>query len=87
MSQDDQIKIVQATLARKELQQVIDQVHYTHQPAIISKHGKPWVVIQALPEADEIMQQSKRRIKRTNRANGADDKKLQKVIRQSFRNK
>lgn len=42
----------QATKVRQNFQEVIDQVHYTKESLLITKHNKPWVMIQAL-EADD----------------------------------
>jgi len=42
-----------ATEVRKKFQEVIDKVHYTKEPIIISKHGKPWVMIKALEESNK----------------------------------
>ncbi|MDP2586485.1 MAG: type II toxin-antitoxin system Phd/YefM family antitoxin [Candidatus Komeilibacteria bacterium] len=35
-----------ATEARKRFQETIDHVHYNQENMMITKHGKPWVVIQ-----------------------------------------
>lgn len=47
------MKIVPVTKARKQIQDVVDKVHYTKEPLIISKNNKPWVMIKPLPEDDE----------------------------------
>lgn len=44
------IKEKQATQVRQNFQEVIDQVHYTKEALLITKHNKPWVMIQALLE-------------------------------------
>lgn len=44
------IKQKQATIVRQNFQEVIDQVHYTKEPLLITKHNKPWVIIQALDD-------------------------------------
>lgn len=40
----------QATQVRQNFQEVIDQVHYTKEALLITKHNKPWVMIQPLEE-------------------------------------
>jgi len=40
---------VRATDVRNRLQDVLDRVHYTREPVIITKREKPWVVIHPLP--------------------------------------
>jgi len=40
----------QATQVRQNFQEVIDQVHYTRESLLITKHNKPWVMIQSLSE-------------------------------------
>lgn len=47
------METVKATKARNNFQEIIDKVHYTHEPVVISKHGKPWVMVQSLPEEDK----------------------------------
>ena len=47
--------IQQASHVRKHFQEAIDHVHYTKMPLIISKNGKPWVIVQPLPEEDETV--------------------------------
>lgn len=47
------MKIVKATDARKNFQDVINDVHYTQTPVIISKRERPWVMIQPLPQEKE----------------------------------
>ena len=42
------VKEKQATQVRQNFQEVIDQVHYTKESLMITKHNKPWVMIQAL---------------------------------------
>lgn len=37
-----------ATEARKHFQETIDHVHYHKENVMITKHGKPWVVIQPI---------------------------------------
>lgn len=46
-------KKINATNVRQNFQEVIDKIHYTKEAIIISKHGKPWVVIQPLEEKDQ----------------------------------
>ncbi|MBD3248219.1 type II toxin-antitoxin system prevent-host-death family antitoxin [Candidatus Falkowbacteria bacterium] len=40
----------QATHVRQNFQEVIDQVHYTREAMLITKHNKPWVMIEPLEE-------------------------------------
>jgi prevent-host-death family protein len=50
------MKVQTTSEVRKHFQEVIDHVHYTKIPMIISKNNKPWVMIQALPEDDSVLQ-------------------------------
>lgn len=50
------MKIIQATDVRNNFQEFINKVHYTNEPFIISKHGKPWVMVKPLDENDEKLQ-------------------------------
>lgn len=38
-------KTIRATTARHNFQEIIDTVHYTEVPVIITKYDKPWVMI------------------------------------------
>lgn len=51
------MKVQTTSEVRKHFQEVIDHVHYTKIPMIISKNNKPWVMIQALPEDDNELQE------------------------------
>ncbi len=51
------MKIKSTAEVRKHFQEVVDHVHYTKIPVIVSKNRKPWIMIQALPEEDDQMQQ------------------------------
>jgi prevent-host-death family protein len=51
------MKVQTTSEVRKHFQEVIDHVHYTKIPMIISKNNKPWVMIQALPENDTELQE------------------------------
>ena len=48
----DDMKIKSTAEVRKHFQEVMDHVHYTKIPIIISKNRKPWVMVQPLPEDD-----------------------------------
>jgi len=50
------MKIVKATKARAEFQDVIDSAYYTEEPVIILKRKKPWVVITKLDQTDPKIQ-------------------------------
>ena len=50
------MKMKSVTEARGRLQEVLDNVHYTKEPLMISKNGKPWVIVQPLPEDDKDLQ-------------------------------
>lgn len=50
------MKIRTTSEVRKHFQEVIDHVHYTKIPMVISKNKKPWVMIQPLPEDSELLQ-------------------------------
>ena len=49
------MKVRTTSEVRRNFQEVVDHVHYTKVPMIISKNGKPWVMIQALPEDDKML--------------------------------
>lgn len=51
------MKVQTTSEVRKHFQEVIDHVHYTKIPMIISKNNKPWVMIQSLPEDDKVLQE------------------------------
>lgn len=51
------MKIVNATDMRTNFQDVIDEVHYTKNPILVSKRNKPWVIIESLPEDDTDLEQ------------------------------
>lgn len=42
--------IKSTTDVRANFQDVIDNVHYTKTPLIITKRNKPWAIIYSLPE-------------------------------------
>lgn len=42
-----------ATEVRNNFQDVVDHVHYTTEPAIVTRRNKPWVMIVPLPDDDE----------------------------------
>jgi len=46
----ENIRVRQATEVRSKFQEVIDNVHYTKEALIISKHKKPWVKIIPISE-------------------------------------
>lgn len=46
------MKVRSTAEVRKNFQDIIDHVHYTKIPIIISKNRKPWVMVQPLPEGD-----------------------------------
>lgn len=46
------MKVRSTAEVRKHFQEVMDHVHYTKIPVIISKNRKPWVMVQPLPEED-----------------------------------
>lgn len=51
------MKVKSTAEVRKNFQDVIDHVHYTKIPIIISKNRKPWVMVQPLPQDDSELQQ------------------------------
>ncbi len=51
------MQIQSTSQVRANFQEVIDRVHYTKMPLIVSKNNKPWVMIQPLPEEDRDLQQ------------------------------
>ena len=54
------------TEVRANFQDVIDNVHYTKTPLIITKRNKPWAIIYSLPEdgslntIDQVMAHNKK---------------------------
>lgn len=50
------MKVRSTAEVRKNFQDVVDHVHYTKVPVIITKNRKPWVMIQPLPEDDKELQ-------------------------------
>ena len=46
------MKIVKASYARQNFQEVIDTVYYKQEPTLIMKRKKPWVVIQPTSDLD-----------------------------------
>lgn len=50
------MKIRSSSEVRKHFQEIVDHVHYTKIPVVVSKNKKPWVMIQALPEDDTTLQ-------------------------------
>ena len=46
------MKVISATEVRTNFQDIVDTVHYTKEPMLISKRGRPWVIIQPLKEGD-----------------------------------
>jgi prevent-host-death family protein len=50
------MRISTTTDARANFQDIINKVHYTKVPTIITKRGRPWVIIQSLPEEDSELE-------------------------------
>jgi len=51
------MKVTPATEARANFQEIIDTVHYTKEPMILSKRNRPWVMIVPLKEEDDEMKE------------------------------
>ena len=49
------MKVLSATEARANFQEIIDKVHYTKEALILSKRGKPWVMVMPLKEEDDVL--------------------------------
>jgi prevent-host-death family protein len=47
------MRIVKASEARQNFQDVIDSVYYKHDPIVIIKRKKPWIVVQPMDSLDE----------------------------------
>jgi len=45
-----EIRSVLSSNVRKSFQDVIDSVHYTKKPVIITKYNKPWVIVKSVKE-------------------------------------
>jgi len=56
------MKIIKASQARSEFQELIDTVHYREENIIISKRDKPWVIVRPLTE-DELNLYAKKKKK------------------------
>jgi prevent-host-death family protein len=50
------MKIIKASNARQNFQDMVDTVYYKEEPTIVIKRKKPWVVIQPFSSLDEKMQ-------------------------------
>jgi len=50
------MKIKSTAEVRQNFQEVVDHVHYTKIPVIITKNRKPWVMVQPLPDDDTDLQ-------------------------------
>ncbi len=50
------MKVKTTSEFRANFQDMVDHVHYTKVPLIISKNRKPWVMVQPLPEGDKDLQ-------------------------------
>ncbi len=50
------MKIRSTAEVRKHFQEVMDHVHYTKAPIIITKNRKPWVMVQSLPDDDKELE-------------------------------
>ena len=46
------MKVISATEVRSNFQDIVDTVHYTKEPMLISKRGRPWVIVQPLKDSD-----------------------------------
>lgn len=51
------MRIIKATAARAQFQDIIDSAYYTEEPVIILKRKKPWVVITKLDQTDPAIQE------------------------------
>ena len=56
------MKIIKASNARSEFQDLIDTVHYKEEQIIITKRDKPWVAIRPLTKM-EVREYSKKKKK------------------------
>lgn len=52
------MKIISATAARQNFQEVIDSVYYREEPVIITRRKKPRVMINPLPKDDKKIQKA-----------------------------
>ena len=50
------MKVISTAEVRRNFQEVVDHVHYTKIPVIITKNRKPWVMVQPLPEDSDSLQ-------------------------------
>lgn len=51
------MRIIKATQARAEFQDIIDSAYYKQEPVVILKRKKPWVVITKLDQTDPHIQE------------------------------
>ncbi len=50
------MKVFSVSEFRKVVSDVIDQIHYRQENVILSRHGKPWVMLVPLKEDDKDLQ-------------------------------
>jgi len=59
------MKTIKATVARNNFQTLIDEIHFSREIIIVTKHNKPWVIIRPLStkaqELKKLTEQKKSR--------------------------
>lgn len=59
------MKVIKASQARQNFQDVIDSVYYRHDPIVIMKRKKPWIVIQPINTLDpKVLEKIKKDIEK-----------------------
>ena len=53
-----QIDFKNATQVRNNFQDTVDHVHYTKNSTVITRRGKPWVMMVPLPDDDKEVQKA-----------------------------
>ena len=53
-----EIDFKNATQVRNNFQDTVDHVHYTKNSTVITRRGKPWVMMVPLPDDDKAVQKA-----------------------------
>jgi len=53
-----EIDFKNATQVRNNFQDTVDHVHYTKNATVITRRGKPWVMMVPLPDEDKEVQKA-----------------------------
>ena len=50
------MRTIKATVARNNFQALVDKIHFSREPIVVTKHNKPWVIIQPLSKKDKKLE-------------------------------